>query len=81
MPPLTPLGAIAHATMLDVACSRCERRGRLSVARLLVQHGPDAPVRDAWRDLADDCPRRHHPGAGMACDLYAPGLAELLKGP
>ena len=27
--------------MLEVACSRCERRGRLRVARLIEQHGAD----------------------------------------
>ncbi len=28
-------------TLLEVACSRCERRGRLRVARLIEQHGAD----------------------------------------
>jgi len=26
-------------TMLEVACRRCERRGRLSIARLIAEHG------------------------------------------
>ena len=25
--------------MLEVACRRCERRGRLSIARLIAEHG------------------------------------------
>jgi hypothetical protein len=28
--------------MLDVACSRCERRGRLSVTKLIERHGAGA---------------------------------------
>jgi hypothetical protein len=27
--------------MLDVACSKCDRRGRLSVAKLIAEHGAD----------------------------------------
>jgi hypothetical protein len=36
------LGDIARQiTMLEVACSRCERRGRLRLASLIAQHGVD----------------------------------------
>jgi hypothetical protein len=28
-------------TMLEVACRRCDRRGRLSIARLIAEHGRD----------------------------------------
>ena len=28
-------------TMLDIACHRCERRGRVSLARLIEEHGAD----------------------------------------
>ena len=45
------LSQIAEKTqMLEVACDRCDRRGRLSVARLIGEHGPDMPMPDAaWR--------------------------------
>jgi hypothetical protein len=34
------LGDIAgRITMLEVACDRCERRGRYRVARLMTEHG------------------------------------------
>jgi hypothetical protein len=51
------LGDMANkgVTMLDVACRRCDRRGRLSIARLIAEHG-----RDDYGDLraliAHDCP-------------------------
>jgi hypothetical protein len=36
------LGDIAgKLSMLDVACSKCDRRGRLSVAKLIAEHGAD----------------------------------------
>ena len=35
------LGKIAsRLTMLEVACSKRERRGRLRVSRLIEEHGP-----------------------------------------
>jgi thymidine kinase len=39
------LGGIADKiTMLEVACSRCGRHGRLSVARVIEQHGENAKL-------------------------------------
>src|SRR5437868_1376599 len=34
--------------MLDVACHRCERRGRVSLARLIEEHGADTGSPDLW---------------------------------
>jgi hypothetical protein len=31
-------------TMLAVACRRCDRRGRLSIARLIAEHGRDGTI-------------------------------------
>jgi hypothetical protein len=46
---------VAH---IDVACSRCDRRGRLNVARLIQDHGAGATLRDAVAALSADCPNR-----------------------
>jgi hypothetical protein len=52
------LGEIAgRLAMLEVACSRCERRGRLDVAKLIERHGADARLPDLREILAGDCPR------------------------
>jgi hypothetical protein len=73
MPNRITLREIAkHTRLLEVRCSRCPRAGRLSVARLLVQHGLDAGVP---MDLMGDCPRRHG-GWYEKCDLYWPQLTE-----
>src|SRR5438046_6255973 len=42
-------------TMLDVACRRCERSGRVSLARLIEEHGADMGLPDLWESLAGDC--------------------------
>ena len=42
-------------TMLEVACNRCERRGRLRIARLIAEHGTG--VLDLCAIIAVDCPR------------------------
>jgi hypothetical protein len=33
-------------TMLEVACHRCERKGRVSLARLIEEHGADKGLPD-----------------------------------
>jgi hypothetical protein len=38
-------GTVAgRLSMLDVACNRCDRRGRLRMDRLLTDHGPAMPM-------------------------------------
>jgi len=45
-----PLGDVAaRVAMIDIRCGRCERHGRLSVARLMAEWGPEACV---WRRAA-----------------------------
>lgn len=55
----TSLGHMAaqFPDMIPVACNRCDRRGRLSTARLLAEHGPGLPGPELRRVLAADCPR------------------------
>jgi hypothetical protein len=65
--------------LLDVACSRCSRRGRLSVAGLIRQHGAGAILRDAVAGINADCPKREAHGVMEVCDIYFPGLAQLLR--
>jgi len=48
----------ARTSMLLVACSRCERRGRYRPDALIARHGADAGVRAMVPDLTADCPQR-----------------------
>jgi hypothetical protein len=73
------VGQVAERVrMLDVKCARCDRHARLSMSRLLLELGPDAPIRQAWQGLNANCPRRVAQGAGEACSLHAPILPKLF---
>jgi hypothetical protein len=44
--------------VLRVECTRCERKGRYSVAKLIEKHGRKGNMM-AWREMLNaDCPRR-----------------------
>ena len=71
------LGDLAGTiTMLEVACRRCERRGRLRVARLIEQHG-DMRLPELRYILASDCPRAAAASISERCDVYYPQLDRL----
>ena len=43
--------------MLCVECTRCDRKGRYSVAKLIEKHGRKGNLM-VWRDMLNaDCPR------------------------
>ena len=48
-------------TMLEVACRHCDRRGRLSIARLITEHG-----REGYGDPPPDHRARLSEDAGAA---------------
>jgi hypothetical protein len=60
--------------MLEVACSRCERRGRLNVARLIERHGAAARLPDLRGILAADCPRSSAVSIHERCGVHYPQL-------
>ena len=68
----------AKFTMLEIACRRCERRGRLSVARLIEQHS-DMRLPELCDVLASDCPRRESVSVGERCSVYYPQLLRLWE--
>jgi hypothetical protein len=61
-------------TMLAVACRKCERRDRLSIARLIAEHGDDPPNLKAI--IAHDCPRLLNPSVLIyeRCGVHFPEL-------
>lgn len=75
------LGQVAaRVAMLDVACSRCERRGRLRLADWLGKLGPDFPMTELGAEVGADCVRRQETGPNNRCDVYYPKLTEIIYG-
>lgn len=64
-------------THLSIACSRCDRSGRLSIARLIREHGLDSTIRKAVAGVNADCPKREET-IMERCDVFFPGLAGML---
>ena len=69
--------ADADLTMLDVSCNRCDRRGRLSVARLLAEHGHALPGPELRRIIAHDCPRMIAGKIPDVCGIHFPQMVAL----
>ena len=61
--------------MLEVACTRCERRGRLQVDRLIAQYG-NAELPKLGLILAGDCPKAAVVSISDRCD----GHRQLERG-
>ena len=61
-------------TMLEVACHRCERKGRVSLARLIEEHGADKGLPDLGK------PRGHARSTAVhnRCAIYYPELPALF---
>ena len=77
------LGEIAgKITMLEIACDRCERRGRLRVARLIEQHGADMGLPQLRGILAGDCPRVAAVSTmtGVGCGVLAGASSRCTTG-
>jgi hypothetical protein len=54
---MAALFADADLRMVEVACNRCPRRSRLSIARLLAEHGPARQVPSCAASSPRTCPR------------------------
>ena len=65
---------VDRIAMLDVACSRCERRGRLQVDRLIAQYG-DAELPELRLTLAGNCPKAAGISISDQCDIFFPQLS------
>ena len=64
--------------MLDVACKRCDRHGRLRLDRLIDEHGAETGLPDLWIALAGDCPRANSTAMHDRCAIHYPQLPPLF---
>ena len=64
--------------LLEIKCHRCERHGRVSLARLIEEHGADTGLPDLWENLAGDCPNARTAALNGRCAIYYPQLPALF---
>jgi hypothetical protein len=76
------LGDLAgKLTMLEIACSKCDRRSLLRLDRLIVEHGSGIGLPMLGQLLAADCPQSASVGIHDRCGVNFPQLPELFMWP
>lgn len=66
------------APMLEIACPRCESRGRLRLDKLIARHGPALPLPELRVLLAGDCPKNRSASIYDKCRVHFPQLPALF---
>jgi hypothetical protein len=64
--------------VLCVECTKCARKGRYSVSRLIEKYGRKANMMKWKEQLNGDCPKRDAHGLHERCDLICPDLPKVL---
>ena len=73
------LAQVAERTaVLAVACSRCDRAGRYSVATLIETYGHALPIPLLLHALSRDCPRQEATSLYGTCGIHCPDLPALF---
>jgi hypothetical protein len=66
---------------LEVACHHCDRCTRLSLERLIAEHGADMGLCELRTLLAADCPRPAAVTINDRCGVHYPQLPALFPRP
>jgi hypothetical protein len=64
--------------VLRVECTKCPRKGRYSVPRLIEKYGRKANMMKWKEQLKGDCPKRDAHQLHERCDLTCPDLPKVL---
>ena len=79
-PAVTPADLLGRIDMLNVVCSKCERRGRYRVQSIIREVGLDGRLTDWFARISVDCPRRKAKQFSDWCGIYSPDLTRLARG-
>jgi len=69
---------VGKLDLLEIKCHRCDRHGRVSLARLIDNHSADTGLPDVWETLAGDCPNARSTALNNRCAIYYPQLPALF---
>jgi len=64
--------------MLEIACSKCDRRGYRSLQSLIAEYGPNKGLPDLKEKLAEGCPRLESTSIHERCGVYFSQLPEFF---
>jgi hypothetical protein len=65
---------VGRLERLEIPCRRCERRGRIRLARLIEEHGAEMALPELGLRLAASCPRATAADLSRRCCVYYPFL-------
>ena len=69
---------VGKLDLLEIKCHRCDRHGRVSLARLIDNHGSATGLPDLWEILAGDCANAGTTALNSRCAIYYPQLPALF---
>jgi hypothetical protein len=72
---------VRGAEMIEILCGRCDRAGRLLVARLLAKYGDRTPVWEIMEAQIGVCPNREARNIAERCSVYCPDLSRRFVRP
>lgn len=73
------LGMVAdRLAVMEIACNRCDRHGRLHTARLIARYGPTMSIPSLRRVIAEDCPRMQAGKLHDICGVHFLQLPQLF---
>ena len=61
---------------VEIACNKCERKGRYRKKSLAAIHGGTVALPDLRRRIAADCPRMKNALGNDLCGAYYPALIQ-----
>ncbi len=73
---LTLAQIAARQPVLEVRCTKCDRRGRYRTETLVERYGADFAGPDLRDRLSADC-EKHDAAEYERCDLYFPGMLDV----
>jgi hypothetical protein len=76
---MTPADLLGRIQTLNVACTKCDRRGRYRVRTLVREIGIDGNIANWLSSLSADCPRRQAAAFADRCDVRCLDLSKLAS--
>jgi hypothetical protein len=72
---------VGKIAMLEIACSKCDRRGLRRLDRLIEEHGAGIGLPVLGEILAGDCPKARTVSINDRCGVNFPQLPDLFMKP